>query len=64
MHQSEIARRQFLRLSANAISGLWLAAAVGELASGAVLSCAPPAQAESWRTFSDADGSAPVSIAA
>ena len=64
MHQSEIARRQFLRLSASAISGLWLAAAVGELASGAVLSCAPPAQAEAWRTFSDADAAVVDAIAA
>jgi gluconate 2-dehydrogenase gamma chain len=64
MHQSEIARRQFLRLSANAISGIWLAAAVGELASGAVLSCAPPAHAGAWRTFTEADAAVVDAIAA
>lgn len=64
MHQGEIARRQFLRLSANAISGVWLAAAVGELASGAVLSCAPAARASAWLTFTAADAEVVDAIAA
>ncbi len=50
----EIARRHFLKLSANAVSAVWLAAAAGELATG-VLSCAPPAHGSAWQTFTDAD---------
>lgn len=64
MHQGEIARRKFLWLSANAISGVWLAAAAGELASGAVLSCAPVDRAGAWRTFTDADAAVVDAIAA
>jgi gluconate 2-dehydrogenase gamma chain len=64
MHQGEIARRKFLWLSANAISGVWLAAAVGELASGAVLSCAPADRAGAWHTFNDADAAVVDAIAA
>jgi gluconate 2-dehydrogenase gamma chain len=64
MHQGEIARRKFLWLSANAVSGVWLAAAVGELASGAVLSCAPADRASAWHTFSDADAAVVDAIAA
>ena len=52
----EIARRQFLKLSANAVSAVWLAAAAGELAAGA-LSCAPVTHSGDWRTFTDADAS-------
>ena len=64
MHQGEIARRKFLWLSANAISGVWLAAAVGELASGAVLSCAPADRTGGWHTFTDADAATVDAIAA
>jgi gluconate 2-dehydrogenase gamma chain len=64
MQQSEIARRQFLRLSANAISGVWIAAALGELASSAVLSCAPPGRTSTWRTLTDADAAVVDAIAA
>jgi gluconate 2-dehydrogenase gamma chain len=64
MHQGEIARRKFLWLSANAISGVWLAAAVGELASGAVLSCAPAGKTGAWHTFTDADAAVVDAIAA
>jgi gluconate 2-dehydrogenase gamma chain len=64
MHQGEIARRKFLWLSANAVSGVWLAAAVGELASGAVLSCAPVGHAGAWHTFTDADAAVVDAIAA
>ena len=64
MRHSEIARRQFLRLSANAISGVWLAAALGEAASGAVLSCSPPDQAGAWHTFADPDAAVVDAIAA
>lgn len=64
MHQGEIARRQFLRLSANAVTGVWLAAAVGELAGGALLSCAPPPHASAWRTFTDADAAVVDAMAA
>jgi gluconate 2-dehydrogenase gamma chain len=64
MHQGEIARRKFLWLSANAISGVWLAAAVGELASGAVLSCAPAGKNGAWHTFTDADAAVVDAIAA
>jgi len=64
MRQSEIARRQFLGLSANAISGVWIAAALGEVASGAVLSCAPPDHAGTWHTFTDADAAVVDAIAA
>src|SRR6476469_8836873 len=64
MQQGEIARRQFLWLSANAVTGVWLAAAAGELASGALLSCAPSERAGAWRTFSDADAAVVDAIAA
>ena len=64
MHQGEIARRQFLRLSANAVTGVWLAAAAGELASSALLSCAPPGHAIAWRTFSEPDAAVVDAIAA
>jgi gluconate 2-dehydrogenase gamma chain len=64
MHQGEIARRKFLWLSANAISGVWLAAALGELASGAVLSCAPAGHSGAWHTFSDTDAAVVDAIAA
>ncbi|MEP7064524.1 MAG: gluconate 2-dehydrogenase subunit 3 family protein [Gemmatimonadota bacterium] len=64
MHQGEIARRQFLRLSANAISGVWIAAALGEVAGGVVLSCAPAPHTGAWRTFTDADATVVDSIAA
>ena len=59
----EIARRQFLKLSANAVSAVWLAAAAGELAAGA-LSCAPVTHSGDWRTFTDADASVIDAIAA
>jgi len=64
MRQSEIARRQFLRLSANTIGGVWLAAALGEIASGAVLSCAPPDHSGGWHTFTDPDAAVVDAIAA
>lgn len=64
MQQGEIARRHFLRLSANAVAGVWLAAAAGELASGALLSCAPPQRTGTWHTFSDADAAVVDAIAA
>jgi len=64
MRQSEIARRQFLRLSANTIGGVWLAAALGEIASGAVLSCAPPDRSGGWHTFTDPDAAVVDAIAA
>jgi gluconate 2-dehydrogenase gamma chain len=64
MHQGEIARRQFLRLSANAVTGVWLAAAMGELASGAVLSCAPAEHAGTWQAFTDAQAAVIDAMAA
>jgi gluconate 2-dehydrogenase gamma chain len=64
MHQGEIARRQFLRLSGNAVAGVWLAAAAGELASGALLSCAPAAHASAWHTFKSVDAAIVDAIAA
>lgn len=64
MNQGEIARRQFLRLSANAISGVWLAAALGEAASGAVLSCSPLDHASAWQTFTESDAAVVDAIAA
>jgi gluconate 2-dehydrogenase gamma chain len=64
MHEGEIARRQFLRLSGNAVAGVWLAAAAGELATGALLSCAPAERASAWRTFNDADAAIVDAIAA
>jgi len=64
MRQSEIARRQFLRLSANTIGGVWLAAALGEVASGAVLSCSPPNYAGGWHTFTDVDAAVVDAMAA
>jgi gluconate 2-dehydrogenase gamma chain len=64
MRQSEIARRQFLRLSANTIGGVWLAAALGEVASGAVLSCSPPNYAAGWHTFTDVDAAVVDAMAA
>ena len=64
MHQGDIARRQFLRLSANAVTGVWLAAAAGELASGTLLSCAPAPHTSEWHTFTDADAAVVDAIAA
>lgn len=64
MRQSEIARRQFLRLSANTIGGVWLAAALGEVASGAVLSCSPPTHSGSWHTFTDDEAAVADAVAA
>lgn len=64
MHKGEIRRRQFLWLSANAVTGVWLAAAAGELASGTLLSCAPAPHASAWRTFTDADAAVVDAIAA
>jgi gluconate 2-dehydrogenase gamma chain len=64
MQQGEIARRQFLRLSASAVSGVWLAAAAGELAASAMLSCAPAKRAGTWHVFSNADAAVVDAIAA
>jgi gluconate 2-dehydrogenase gamma chain len=64
MHQGDIARRHFLRLSANAVTGVWLAAAAGELASGTLLSCAPVPHTSEWRIFTDADAAVVDAIAA
>ena len=64
MQHGDIARRQFLWISANAVTGVWLAAAAGELASGALLSCAPAKHAGAWHTFSDADAAVVDAIAA
>jgi gluconate 2-dehydrogenase gamma chain len=64
MHQGEIGRRQFLGLSASAVTGVWLAAAAGELASSALLSCAPAPHASAWRTFTDADAAVVDAMAA
>ncbi len=55
MSDGDIARRQFLRQSASAISAVWLTATVGELAGAAALSCAPAKQASGWHTFSNED---------
>lgn len=64
MRQSEIARRQFLRVSANTVGGLWLAAALGEFASGAVLSCSRPDHSGGWQVFTDPDAAVIDAIAA
>jgi gluconate 2-dehydrogenase gamma chain len=64
MQQGEIARRQFLRLSANAVTGIWIAAAAGELASGALLSCAPAKGEVGWHTLTNDDAAVVDAIAA
>ncbi|MBK5188216.1 MAG: gluconate 2-dehydrogenase subunit 3 family protein [Gemmatimonadaceae bacterium] len=55
MSQGDIARRQFLRDSANAISAVWLTAALGGIAGASALSCAPTDEKPRWQTFTDAD---------
>jgi gluconate 2-dehydrogenase gamma chain len=64
MSDGDIARRHFLRQSANAISAVWLTAALGEIASVAALSCAPAKQSSGWHTFSNDDASDVEAIAA
>ena len=64
MSDVEIARRQFLRQSASAISAVWLTATVGELASAAALSCAPAKQPSGWHSFSNDDAAEVEAIAA
>jgi gluconate 2-dehydrogenase gamma chain len=64
MQQGEIARRRFLRLSANAVTGIWIAAAAGELASGALLSCAPAKGEGGWHTLTNDDAAVVDAIAA
>lgn len=64
MSQGDIPRRQFLRSSANAVSALWIAAALGELASGSALSCATPAQRSKWLVLTDAEAAGIDAIAA
>ena len=65
MPPGDIARRQFLRTSSGTIGGLWIAAALGELALGAATACtsaeSPPGN---WQTFSAADAADVEAMAA
>ncbi|MEP7086671.1 MAG: gluconate 2-dehydrogenase subunit 3 family protein [Gemmatimonadota bacterium] len=63
MSHGDIARRQFLRTSASAISAVWLTAALGEMAAVSALSCAPERGAAKWKSFSDADAADVEAIA-
>lgn len=64
MFQGDIPRRQFLRSSANAVSALWIAAALGELASVSTLSCAAQVSSSKWLVLTDAEAAGIDAIAA
>ena len=55
MSHDDIARRAFLRTSASAISAVWIAAALGEIAAVSALSCAPERVTSKWKSFTNAD---------
>jgi len=55
MSDGVIARRQFLRTSASAITAVWIAGALGEVAAVSALSCAPQKGASKWKSFTDAE---------
>jgi gluconate 2-dehydrogenase gamma chain len=63
MSEGDIARRQFLRESATAITAVWLTAAIGGAASASALSCAPAEHHSKWQTFTNAEAEEIAAIA-